>query len=196
MLQIRINADANMQMWKCGKAACLRKKTGPWTITAIWISAHSHFCTPTHLFPGLSCKKFKFPMKKIFSTNVSDNAFSFSAFILRVGVGSLMMIQHGLDKLMHFAQKAPKFADPFHIGSTTSLSLVVFAEFFCAAFVILGLFTRLACIPLIISMSVALFSEHKGQFFGMGESAGIFLTCFLALLFTGPGKVSLDRFIG
>jgi putative oxidoreductase len=45
-------------------------------------------------------------------------------------------------------------------------------------------------------MSVALFFAHKGEFFGVGESAGLFLTCFVALLFTGPGKVSLDRFIG
>ncbi|HEU4473112.1 MAG TPA: DoxX family protein, partial [Flavisolibacter sp.] len=90
-------------------------------------------------------------MKRLFSTNYSDNGFSFAVLLLRVGVGSLMMIQHGLDKLMHFAQKAPRFSDPFNIGSTTSLSLVVFAEFFCAAFIILGLFTRLACIPLVIA---------------------------------------------
>ena len=135
-------------------------------------------------------------MKRLFSTSTSDNAFSFAVLLLRLGAGSLMMINHGLDKLMHFAQKAPRFADPFHIGSTTSLSMVVFAEFFCAAFIILGLFTRLATIPLIIAMSVALFFAHKGEFFGAGESAGLFLTCFVALLFTGPGKVSLDRFIG
>jgi putative oxidoreductase len=134
-------------------------------------------------------------MKKLFSTSTSDNAFSFAVLVLRIGAGAAMMINHGLDKLMHFAQKAPRFADPFHIGSTTSLSLVVFAEFFCAAFIIIGLFTRLACIPLIVAMSVALFSAHKGEFFGVGESAGIFLSCFVALLFLGPGKVSLDRFI-
>ena len=134
-------------------------------------------------------------MKKLFSTSTSDNAFSFAVLVLRIGAGVAMMINHGLDKLMHFAQNAPRFADPFHIGSTTSLSLVVFAEFFCAAFIILGLFTRLACIPLIVAMSVALFSAHKGEFFGVGESAGIFLSCFVALLFLGPGKVSLDRFI-
>jgi putative oxidoreductase len=135
-------------------------------------------------------------MKKLFSTSVSDNAFSFAILVLRAGVGSLMMIQHGLDKLMHFAQKSHKFADPFGLGPTTSLSLVVFAEFFCAAFIILGLFTRLAAIPLIIAMGVALFFAHKGQFYGAGESAGIYLVCFIVLLFTGAGKVSLDRFIG
>jgi putative oxidoreductase len=134
-------------------------------------------------------------MKRLFSTSVSDNAFSFAVFVLRVGAGTLLMIQHGLDKLMHFAQKAPKFADPFHIGTTTSLALVVFAEFFCAAFLILGLFTRIACIPLVIAMGTALVFVHKGQYFGAGESAGLYLVCFIALLFMGPGKISLDRFI-
>ncbi|HTM93051.1 MAG TPA: DoxX family protein [Flavisolibacter sp.] len=134
-------------------------------------------------------------MKKLFSTRVSENALAFALLLLRVGVGSLMLVQHGFDKLTHFAQKAPRFADPFHIGSTTSLSLVIFAEFFCAAFVIIGLFTRLACIPLVIAMSVALFSAHKGDFFGRGEAAGLFMIVFLALLFTGPGKISLDRLI-
>jgi len=134
-------------------------------------------------------------MKKLFSIRTSDTALSMAAFILRVGAGSLILVNHGLDKLMHFADKAGKFADPFGIGSTTSLSLVVFAEFFCAAFLILGLFTRLAAVPLVIAMSVALFYAHKGRFFGDGEGAAIFLVAFIAILLLGPGKASLDRFI-
>ncbi len=135
-------------------------------------------------------------MKKLFSIRTSDSALSIAAFLLRVGAGSLMLVNHGLDKLMHFADKAGKFADPFGIGSTTSLAMTVFAEFFCAAFIILGLFTRLAAVPLVIAMSVALFYAHKGQFFGDGESAAIYLIAFLAILLLGPGKASLDRFIG
>lgn len=135
-------------------------------------------------------------MKKLFSIRTSDSALSIAAFVLRVGAGTLMLVSHGLDKLMHFADKAGKFADPFGIGSTTSLSLTVFAEFFCAAFIILGLFTRLAAVPLVIAMSVALFYAHKGQFFGVGEKAAVYLVAFLAILFIGPGKASLDRFIG
>ena len=134
-------------------------------------------------------------MKKLFSTKVSENALAFALLVLRVGAGSVTLMKHGLDKLMHFSQKAGGFADPFGIGSTASLSLTVFAEFFCAVFIILGLFTRLACIPLIINMGVALFIAHKGDFFGQGELAGLFLIVFFTLLITGPGKASLDRFI-
>ena len=134
-------------------------------------------------------------MKKIFSTRVSENALAFALLVLRIGAGSLVLMKHGLDKLMHFSQKAGGFADPFHIGSTASLSLSVFAEFFCAVFIILGLFTRLACIPLLINMAVALFVAHQGDFFGKGELAGLFMVVFFTLLITGPGKASLDRFI-
>lgn len=135
-------------------------------------------------------------MKKLFSTGVSDTALSVALFVLRVGAGSAMMIQHGLDKLQHFSQRSTRFADPFGLGSTASYSLVVFAEFFCAAFIILGLFTRLAAIPLVIAMGVALFIANKGHFFGEGENAGVYLVCFVAVLFAGPGKASLDRLIG
>ncbi|MER3463609.1 MAG: DoxX family protein [Chitinophagaceae bacterium] len=135
-------------------------------------------------------------MRKLFSTRCSDTAFSFATLLLRLGAGSLLLMMHGLDKIKHFSAKAQHFSDPFHIGSTISLSLVIFAEFFCAAFVILGLFTRLACTPIVIVMCVALFYAHNGEFFGRGELAGIYLFAFLTLLFTGPGKVSLDRFIG
>jgi len=139
-------------------------------------------------------------MKKLFSTRVSENALAFALLILRLGAGLLMLINHGFDKLTHFSNMASKFSDPFHIGSATSLALVVFAEVFCTAFIILGLFTRLACIALIIEMSVAFISVHKWNYgppnTGGGEMALLFLTIFFALLFTGPGKVSLDRLVG
>jgi putative oxidoreductase len=134
-------------------------------------------------------------MKRLFSTRVSENALAFALLVLRVGAGSLILVKHGFDKLTHFSRYASQFMNFAHLGSTTSLALVVFAEFFCAAFIILGLFTRLACIPLFIAMSVALFSAMGGDFFGKGEAAGLYLVAFFVLLIIGPGKVSLDRLI-
>lgn len=133
-------------------------------------------------------------MRKLFSVRTSDNAFAFGALLLRLA-GGILMIHHGFDKLTHFSEKAKGFMDPMHVGSTTSLALVVFAEFFCAAFLILGLFTRLATIPLIITMCVALFMAHSGDFAGQGEMAALYLGVYLTILFIGPGKVSLDRFL-
>ena len=52
-----------------------------------------------------------------------------------------------------------------HLGSTLHLSLIIFAEFFCGIFLILGLFTRFACIPIIIGMCVVVFVASHGQYF-------------------------------
>ena len=106
------------------------------------------------------------------------------------------MLPHGYQKLMNFAAKSSGFADPFHIGGPASMSLTIFAEFFCAVFILIGLMTRLATIPLIVAMSVAVFVAHKGQVFGDGEHAALYLAGYITLLFTGPGKISMDKLIG
>jgi len=134
-------------------------------------------------------------MKKLFSIKYSDNGVSFASLLLRIALGA-MMLPHGFSKLMSFATKSGSFPDPFHIGSTPSLCLVIFAEVFCSVFIILGLFTRFACIPLIIDMAVALGYAHHWQVFGDGERDALFLAGFISLLFIGPGKISIDRFIG
>jgi putative oxidoreductase len=133
-------------------------------------------------------------MKKILSTAYSATSFSIGLFILRAGAGALM-IPHGYDKLNKFNEYKVVFSDPFHIGTTASLSLSIFAEFFCAILIILGFLTRFACIPLMINMSVALFVAHHGDLFGVGEKAAIFLTAFTAILFTGPGNYSVDKMV-
>ncbi len=134
-------------------------------------------------------------MKKLISTNYSAGAFNAAMLLLRLASGLLMMM-HGYDKLVHFADYKSKFMNFLGLGSTTSLLLVIFAEFFCALFIVLGLFTRLAAIPLIIAMGVALFSAHKGDFFGEGEMASIYLGAYLCLLLVGPGKISVDGMTG
>jgi putative oxidoreductase len=134
-------------------------------------------------------------MKKIFNTKYSDNGLSFALLVLRISFG-VLMIPHGVQKLTSFGTKSSTFADPFHIGHPASMALVIFAELFCSVFIVLGLMTRLACIPLIIAMAVAVFYAHHGQVFGDGEHAALYLAGFIALLFTGPGKVSMDKLIG
>ncbi len=135
-------------------------------------------------------------MKKLFSTNYSANSFTFAMLLLRVFAGLAIAFNHGYGKLTGYNQILAKgFMDPFHIGASASLSLVIFAEFFCGILVALGLLTRLACIPLIITMIVAFFIAHNGSF-KEGEMAGLYLVAFTTILLVGPGKASVDRLIG
>ncbi len=133
-------------------------------------------------------------MKKLVSIGYTTAAFNLAMLILRAGAGVLIM-KHGYDKLVHFADMKTKFINFMGIGSTMSLSLTVFAEFFCGIFLIIGLFSRLVTIPLIINMSVALYKAHHGDVFGVGEKPALFLLCFIIVLLCGPGKASVDGLI-
>jgi putative oxidoreductase len=134
-------------------------------------------------------------MKKMLSTSYSAGAFNAAMLVLRLATGGLMM-KHGYDKLVHFATYKATFMSFLGIGASASLALVIFAEFFCALFIIIGLFNRLVVIPLIITMCVALFKAHNGEFMGEGEMAALYLGTYITLLFIGPGRISIDGMIG
>jgi putative oxidoreductase len=133
-------------------------------------------------------------MKKLFSTGYSTSAFNLAMFILRVG-GGILMIHHGYDKLVHFNQYSQHFIHFLGMSAEISLSMVIFAEFFCSIFVILGLFTRLAAIPLTIDVAVAVAKGHDMDILGKGEHPALFALIFITILILGPGKISIDGMI-
>jgi putative oxidoreductase len=134
-------------------------------------------------------------MKKLLSTKYSAGAFTTAMLVLRLGLG-ILMLMHGYDKLVHFGAKQNSFMNFLGLGSTITLALVVFAEFFCSLFIILGLFTRLATIPLIITTCVIIFKVNHGNIFLDDENAPLYLIGYLVLLLVGPGKASVDSMIG
>ena len=134
-------------------------------------------------------------MKKIFSIKYSAGAVSTAALLLRLIFGGLMLV-HGYDKLITFDATAAQMPNFLGLGKTTTASLVIFAEFFCSIFLILGLFTRLATIPLIICMSYIIFILNKGKILENAEIAILFLAGYIAILLIGAGRASLDGLIG
>jgi putative oxidoreductase len=134
-------------------------------------------------------------MRKLLSTKYSAGAFNTALLLLRLGVGILMLV-HGYGKLVGFESKQYEFMNFMGMGSTISLALVVFAEFFCSLFLILGLFTRLAAIPLIIATCVMVFKAHNGDITGKGELPALYLISYVILLLLGPGKISVDNLTG
>jgi putative oxidoreductase len=139
-------------------------------------------------------------MKSLFSTKYSDTSVSLGLLLLRI-VFAGIMIKIGYDKLTGFnaiINSERGFMNFMGLGPKVSLGLVVFAEFFCAALVAVGLLTRLAAIPLIITMAVAFLKVHKGVVFGEnnGQSALFFLVVFVVIMLAGPGKYSVDKMIG
>src|ERR1044072_7951835 len=77
--------------------------------------------------------------------------------ILRLWLGLSLLLLHGWTKLSNFQTMSGKFGDPLGIGSQASLGLATFAETFCSALLVIGLFARFAALSCVINMSVAFF---------------------------------------
>lgn len=116
---------------------------------------------------------------------------NFAILVLRIGAACLVLT-HGIPKLIRILDGSFNFSDPIGIGPTLSLFLVAFAEGICAFFVLLGLWTRAALIPLIINFAVVVFVAHADNPFADKELGLFFLITFITLFLTGAGKYSID----
>lgn len=115
---------------------------------------------------------------------------------IRIAVGAVMLLEHGLPKLKNFTYLSQNFPDPIGVGSYISVSLAIFSELFCSIFLIVGLFTRFNALMLFATMAVAFFIQHGSDPFKAKELAFLYGIMYLALIFTGSGKYSVDKMIG
>lgn len=134
-------------------------------------------------------------MKKIFNPNFATTQVDVVLLIIRVGIGAMMLV-HGFPKLqMLLAGGEIQFPGVMGLSPAISLGLAVFAEFLCSVLLIIGLGTRLASIPLIITMMVAVFLIHANDPFANQELGLHYLLSYVVLLILGGGKFSVDAFV-
>lgn len=135
-------------------------------------------------------------MKRILSPDVSTDVKDFMLLLIRGAAGILLITSHGFPKFQALISDDPvRFIDFMGMGATVSMTLSMFAEFICASFVVLGLFTRLAAIPLVINMCVIIFYVHGSDPLIAKELPILYLAAFIVILFMGSGKHSLDTLV-
>jgi putative oxidoreductase len=108
---------------------------------------------------------------------------------LQSGWGKL----HDLPKVVEFFTElgvpAPQIQAPLAAGT----------EFLCGALILLGLATRLASLPLIGTMLVAILTARRGDIHGFSDLFGMEEYLYMALLLWlgayGGGPISLDRLL-
>lgn len=105
------------------------------------------------------------------------------------------MLTHGISKIALFNETPVQFMDFMGLGTEMSLALAIFAEMGCSVLILLGLGTRVAVIPLIITMLVAVFIVHGADPFAKQEMGLHYLLVYIMLLLTGSGKYSLDSLV-
>jgi putative oxidoreductase len=133
-------------------------------------------------------------MMRFFVPAVGERA-SIGLLLVRLIVGVAFII-HGYPKIEHPMSWMPNSPFPPML-----LALAAFAEFAGGIALIAGLLTPLFALLIAVDMAVAILVEaipHGTPFIAMGnsyESAAFYLVVTLALVFTGPGRYSLDAMI-
>jgi putative oxidoreductase len=113
----------------------------------------------------------------------------------RLAVGLLFLSTgwgkvHDIEKVTHFFETLGIPAPGFHAV------LVGYSELICGALLVVGLFTRLATVPLAVSMVVAILTAKRPDLHNLFDLVGFdeftYLCVLIMIAILGPGSVALD----
>ncbi|SHM13536.1 DoxX family protein [Phytopseudomonas punonensis] len=125
--------------------------------------------------------------------NTHQSRIDWVLLFLRVSASLLLLVVHGLPKLLNLQTEMTKIEDPLGLGPVVTLSFAVFAEVLCPLLIALGLFTRLACLPILAVLGVSLALVHPEWSLADGQFAWLLAIIFVTLLIGGAGHLALGR---
>ncbi len=130
-----------------------------------------------------------------FCTKNCKNGNDIGLLILRLVFAIVLLYGHGFEKLgVIFSGQEIQFMNPIGIGPKLSFYLATLAEGIFSILLLLGLFTRLSALILTMNF-IVIFIFHAfmiGDGFVILEPRFFYLFTFVALIFMGGGKFSLD----
>lgn len=110
------------------------------------------------------------------------------------GSGALFLLWvHGLPKLLNYSEQLKQIEDPFHLGAHATLLLAIFAEVLCPLLIIAGVLVRLACLPILAVLLIAMVVVHPEWTLLEGQFGWLLLIMFTTLLISGPGRLVLSQ---
>ncbi|AKU90824.1 DoxX family protein [Vulgatibacter incomptus] len=120
------------------------------------------------------------------------------ALLVRLFVG-YFFVETGLGKVQNLGAMAKRFADWGVPAPAFSATISGYTELIGGALIVLGLLTRIVSIPMIINMVVAIVAVKMKQVTSLDDfvelDEPLYALSFLWLIFTGPGKISLDHLL-
>ncbi len=118
--------------------------------------------------------------------------------LLRAVTG-IVFVAHGWRKVMAGMDQVSGVLQGYGIPAPLPAAFLITAvELVCGAALALGIKTRLAVVPLAIAMAIAMLAVHLryGFFLPEGfEYTLVLLTVLVTIVLTGPGGISIDRFL-
>jgi putative oxidoreductase len=145
-------------------------------------------------------------MKKfLFDCGTRDVTASVGILSLRLMIGLMMLIGHGIPKLQEYTSRkdmfyVPDFFPLKYMSPPISLMASIGAEVGAAVLIMIGLATRPAAFVLGFAMVIAAFGFHEPApwfvkpptVMDAKELALLYLIPMIAIILSGPGAFSLD----
>jgi putative oxidoreductase len=131
-------------------------------------------------------------IRPLISTKITEAKTSIALLVFRVLLSISLFNTHGLKKILDFEGTLQHIPDPFGFGSEFSAYMAVFANVICPVFVVLGLFTRAAILPIVGITLSGFFIVHASDPWAVRDIPFMYSLSFLLLLYLGAGKYSLD----
>ena len=146
-------------------------------------------------------------LKKLIIVGASRSYGNLSRLFIRLFSG-IMFMQFGLQQIANYDFMLAHFPSVLGMSSEASLITMIVIEMLFSAYLIIGILTRYAVIPPIISMIMAeyyILANHMPAAMQLTDSSYaimmslqpgylplMFIGMFLFILLAGPGRISVD----
>lgn len=140
--------------------------------------------------------------KNLFLYSVGHTYSNLSRLFLRLFTG-IMFLQLCIRQMLNFDEIVHAYDGIWGLSPETVVTVLVIIELLCAVCIMLGFLTRLAvlfplCLMLVAENVILSTPDHvTDQLFNFQPGYPVmFIGIFVFMLLAGPGKISLDYFIG
>lgn len=130
---------------------------------------------------------------KIFSPWYDRLTSNITLLAFRVLVSVSMINTHGMKKLLDFEGTVKHIPDPMGVGGEISAVIAIIANIIAPVFIILGLGTRLAVLPILSVTLTGFLIVHGNDPWAVRDVPLMYSLAYLLIFFMGAGKYSLDH---
>jgi putative oxidoreductase len=144
-------------------------------------------------------------LPKLFHVNEDSRTADTALLSLRIIAGLSLFAYSGAPKLFHLSSLLSSGSDPLSVGSLAPAAMIyaAFALGICTVLVVVGLATRYVALFTTISLAATFFLiDHSlsTNLLDPGHNSHpevmwLYMTMYFALIFTGPGRYSVDRIL-
>jgi putative oxidoreductase len=119
--------------------------------------------------------------------------------VARLTVG-VEFVSTGWGKVHNLAKVTAYFGELGIPAPGVNATFASFTELVCGSLLVIGLASRFAACPLVVTMTVAILTAQKDQLHGVSDLVGLVEWTYIAILgvvaIFGPGPVSVDEYLG